>query len=191
MTAAKTMEVFLNQRLKTMNGLLGPVSSVLDVGCGEGVSSCFAEDSYGLDVRGSSYSRRRERFVLADAQYLPFEANSFDLVYCWELLHHISWPARAIEEMARVSRRLVLVVEPNPSNLAMFAYACISKDNRGILDYSMRGLVRFMQQAQLDLCFAGLGGWVTPSMPSWLATLVARLPYCSGSMHLWVLGAKR
>ncbi|MBL7007768.1 MAG: class I SAM-dependent methyltransferase, partial [Planctomycetes bacterium] len=48
----------------------------------------------------------------ASAAALPFAADSFDLVFCFRLLHHFAQPAErqaVLAELARVSRRWALV----------------------------------------------------------------------------------
>ncbi len=114
-----------------MAGFLGAVAelyalvrpdSVLEVGCGEG--------------RLAQYLVRRlprpRRFVATDldttavdvgldplievtrasAYELPFDAASFDLVVCCEVLEHLDAPDAGLAEAARVSRRGVLVSTP-------------------------------------------------------------------------------
>ena len=41
------------------------------------------------------------RAILADAFTLPFPDKTFDLVYGWEVLHHIVDPTVVVAEMAR------------------------------------------------------------------------------------------
>ena len=45
----------------------------------------------------------RER-VRCSATDLPFPDRSFDVVTCWELLHHLDDPVAALREMWRVAR---------------------------------------------------------------------------------------
>jgi SAM-dependent methyltransferase len=47
--------------------------------------------------------------VLAPADHLPFADESFDVVVCRIAVHHFPDLASAVEEMARVSRRLLVV----------------------------------------------------------------------------------
>lgn len=42
---------------------------------------------------------------VADAEHLPFEDNSFDLVYSWGVIHHSPNTPQAVEEIFRVLRR--------------------------------------------------------------------------------------
>ena len=98
---------------------------MLDVGCGEGIGTVRMADVLpdarvvGLDVpapgllehwqaRGSD----RPEFVAGSAYDLPFDDASFDLVTAIEVFEHLERPARALEEMARVSRRGLLVSVP-------------------------------------------------------------------------------
>jgi SAM-dependent methyltransferase len=62
----------------------------------------------------------RDQHLALDAEQLELSADSFDLVFASEVLHHCVSPHRALCEMLRVSRRYVVFMEPNDS-LAMNA----------------------------------------------------------------------
>lgn len=100
-------------------------SSVLDVGCGEGIgtvrmASVLPEARVvGLDVGDPGLLAEWERrsggnaeFMTGSAYELPFEDDTFDLVAAIEVFEHLERPARALEEMARVSRRGLLLSVP-------------------------------------------------------------------------------
>ncbi|ERH08927.1 MAG: methylase involved in ubiquinone/menaquinone biosynthesis [halophilic archaeon J07HX64] len=53
--------------------------------------------------------------LLGDATRLPVQANTVDLAVCQALLVNLDDPARALEELARVSTDRVAVVEPDNS----------------------------------------------------------------------------
>lgn len=89
--------------------------TVLDVGCGIGIvprllSYCGeAVDLYGLDIRDDFILIAREvapqaKYIVGDAYALPFANHSMDLVICLEVLEHLQTPAKALAEIARVSR---------------------------------------------------------------------------------------
>lgn len=44
-------------------------------------------------------------FVVCDAEHLPFNEETFDLVHCRATLHHIPEPAKAILEISRVIKK--------------------------------------------------------------------------------------
>ena len=65
------------------------------------------------DLDGSEMSTMR-----LDAEAMELADNSYDLVLAHEMLHHCRSPHKALLEMLRVSRRHVILLEPNNS-LAM------------------------------------------------------------------------
>ena len=83
-----------------------------------------ADISLGASRRTLERASRRQlelTAVVADAENLPFEDDSFDLVYVHDGLHHLEHPSRALREMARVARRVVSVTEPAEANLTRAA----------------------------------------------------------------------
>jgi ubiquinone/menaquinone biosynthesis C-methylase UbiE len=91
--------------------------ALLEVGCGMGTDLLqFARggaDCAGIDLtpRSIELSRLhftlyhlRARFLLADAERLPFDDESFDVVYSNGVLHHTPGTAEAISEIHRVLR---------------------------------------------------------------------------------------
>lgn len=47
----------------------------------------------------------------ADAQALPFEDNTFDLVLAFDVMHHVQEPQRMAQELMRVSGSIFLCVK--------------------------------------------------------------------------------
>jgi 2-polyprenyl-3-methyl-5-hydroxy-6-metoxy-1,4-benzoquinol methylase len=100
-------------------------STVLDVGCGEGVvterlAGLLPEVTVvGLDADDPRLAvewRRRGgdnlAFRVGSGYQLPYDANSFDLVCAMEVLEHVERPDALLGEMARVARRALLVSVP-------------------------------------------------------------------------------
>lgn len=86
----------------------------MEVGCGTGavlagLSRLPGLSSFGIDIDGARLAAvpATAPFALpvqADAHSLPFHEAAFDIVYCHFLLLWVSDPARALAEMARVTR---------------------------------------------------------------------------------------
>lgn len=87
---------------------------ILDLGCGDGRSadlfrrllpSCHWT---GVDIEDSPEVNSRARndvtFVSYDGQNLPFETNSFDLVYSYQVMEHVRHPEDVLREVKRVLR---------------------------------------------------------------------------------------
>jgi SAM-dependent methyltransferase len=89
----------------------GPEVKVLDVATGGGhVARRLREEGCTVVTVDSAPGMKAD--VLAPADHLPFEDGSFDVVTCRIAAHHFPDIAAAVNEMARVSNRL-LVIEDN------------------------------------------------------------------------------
>ena len=103
---------------------LGELSSVLDVGCGNGEFTRVLVEESDADVVGFDADRSHLRdvrevlgvpVVAGDAYSLPFADSSFEAVACQALLVNLREPRRAVDEMARVASKRVVCVEPDNS----------------------------------------------------------------------------
>jgi ubiquinone/menaquinone biosynthesis C-methylase UbiE len=96
---------------------------VLEVGTGDGVIAERVENRFpaamvvGIDLEDPAFREQWEQRdmhgAFADAHSLPFADRSFDLVLGIEVLEHLSAPALALAEMARVARGLVVLSVPS------------------------------------------------------------------------------
>lgn len=91
---------------------------ILDVGCGAGVTPCFIAKNYycrvaGIDIREGMIERSKERadsegvsksveFRLGDAQEIPYEDSSFDIVVTESVTAFVENPLQAIREYVRI-----------------------------------------------------------------------------------------
>jgi SAM-dependent methyltransferase len=109
-------------------GDLGSLS-VLDVGCGVGLTDAVLQGRFGslhgVDVSGGAVAEAAAanpwaEYASYDGRSLPFDDDRFDLAFAICVLHHVDPPDRPAftEEVARVVRPggLVVVIEHNPIN---------------------------------------------------------------------------
>jgi len=100
--------------------------SFLDAGCGEGFVARRVIDALpgvaltGCDVSNDALELAADAnpgaaFVVGSIVDLPFPDHSFDVVGCFEVLEHLpgDLPRRALSELARVSRRAVVLSVPH------------------------------------------------------------------------------
>jgi ubiquinone/menaquinone biosynthesis C-methylase UbiE len=95
-------------------------AKILDAGCGTGKLALFwLRDGYnvmGVDMSDGALAITNKKginTIKADIlNGLPFEDNSFDLVYSDGLLEHFIDPNQAINELFRVSKRYVVTFVP-------------------------------------------------------------------------------
>jgi SAM-dependent methyltransferase len=100
----------------------GPLR-VLEVGCGTGEighmlmqSGVPIEHYVGIDYSLPAVERGQAAGFdcrQMDAEVLDFPDDSFDLVFCFDVMHHVSRPERMAHEMVRVSREHFFLCESN------------------------------------------------------------------------------
>jgi ubiquinone/menaquinone biosynthesis C-methylase UbiE len=102
--------------------------TMLDSGCGHGeddvllsryfkkIQACdIAEDALWKERSGPNIS-----FSVCAAERLSFPDNSFDTVIEQNMLHHASDPEKALQEMVRVSKKRIIVLECNRYNPLLY-----------------------------------------------------------------------
>jgi len=115
-------------------------SSVLDVGCGEGVlvhswaqrmprCRVVGVDLHEPSIQGGWEQRRAPNleYRVMDGADLPFAANEFEVASAIEVLEHVPDPEHTLREMVRCAQRHLLVSVPREPmwrmlNLARGAY---------------------------------------------------------------------
>lgn len=119
-------------RYETVIGLFAdryrPDLDILEVGSGSaGVTEFLHHPVTGVDTAFERTAERRTSYlrqVTGSAEALPFEASSFDVVLCLEMLEHVPADARrpALAEMLRVLRpggRLIVSFPADETALAL------------------------------------------------------------------------
>lgn len=111
---------------------------ILDVGCGAGdftyQLSLLSDNVLGIDHNDYIFSKNpHKNLVVSDASRMTFADDSFDIVFCANTLHHIENYEDAIKEISRVSKRYVIIYEPNPLSIFMICMALSRKEERLIL----------------------------------------------------------
>lgn len=140
------VRAFASAKLDFLRGHLSQSSNtpptMLEVGCGNGFFSARLDTEYNLTCLDFSRNMLEmnpvswDKKVVGSAERLEFEDNSFDVVFCANLLHHLEDPSIAIREMGRVASRHVALIEPNTINPLMFLFNLIKKEERGALKFT-------------------------------------------------------
>ena len=127
-----TVPAFKNKLAKSVAMLCDNDSSILDVGCDDGVVSKLIMDLnpslkiVGVDIQSDRPSRIPKKVY--DGKRLPYSDNSFDVVISINVLHHVKDIPSLLKEMTRVSSKHVIIKD-------FVTYSIFSKIYHCIFDY--------------------------------------------------------
>jgi SAM-dependent methyltransferase len=104
--------------------------TVLDIGARDGhfsrlLTEHFAEVT-ALDLRRPDYDFPRVKTVAGDVTNLKFPDNSFDCVFCAEVLEHVPSIGKACAEIVRVARHEVIIGVPYRQDIRVGRTTCRS-----------------------------------------------------------------
>ena len=118
-TQGKLFEIV---KVRFLQSIFPKYGKMLEVGCGTAFVSlyftkrgftahCLDSNQEILNTAEENFKNEKTRgkFVLGDAERLPFENNEFDVVTSYGLLEHFANPKKAISEMVRVTKKGGLV----------------------------------------------------------------------------------
>lgn len=112
------------KRMLNRAGISLDNKSVLIASCGCGIDAHYLLKSYRpriiyfSDIDPAAAEKtlsnfQNAAFIMTSNEKLSFKENSFDYVFVAASLHHLREPARGLYELLRVSKRALIVVEPN------------------------------------------------------------------------------
>jgi SAM-dependent methyltransferase len=100
-----------------------PGKEVLDAGCGVGYGTRLLAEReparlVGVDLSAEALERaptEDAEFVQADLHQIPFDADTFDVVVCFEVIEHVHGHVQVLDELRRVLRPggALLISSPN------------------------------------------------------------------------------
>ena len=155
-----------------------PGTRLLDVGCGNGYFSKYFDqvcETVGVDFSEKMLLKNPvSRKLLMDAGNLGFQDMSFDVVFCHALLHHVENVDRVLGEMRRVSRKYVVVLEPNRNNPLMFLFSALVAEERKAIHFSMGYLKGMLARNNLKVAAAYSHGMTVPNKTPALLLPLAR-----------------
>lgn len=76
----------------------------LEIGSGRGALQDIVEDYTGVDYAGNVRKYYHKPFFESEAENLPFDNNTFDVVFSYAVWEHIPDPEKAFAEVVRVTK---------------------------------------------------------------------------------------
>ncbi|MDR1850292.1 MAG: class I SAM-dependent methyltransferase [Zoogloeaceae bacterium] len=137
--------------------------NVYEVGCGNGYVTEFLKRQYpkahisAMDIDGQKVAIAKTRieginFSVGTIYDTMQQSDSFDLVISTEVLEHLDDPLRALKELARISRRYILITTPNEpfwriANMARLKYISAFGNTPGHINHwSKKSLCAFANE---------------------------------------------
>jgi ubiquinone/menaquinone biosynthesis C-methylase UbiE len=157
---------------------LGPSTSLIDIGCGNGVFTFYLSQLcgsvVGVDKSRSLLSENPYRTVIeSDATALPFSAAAFDVAFEANLLHHVERPIDVVREMSRLSRDWVILIEPNRYNPLMLLFGLLVPAERGLLASTKPAITKLLNDCNLNCVLLTTTGMISQNnTPAFLLPLL-------------------
>ncbi len=125
----------------------------------------------------------RTYISIIDAENMVLPDQSYDMAIMWEVLNHLDDPAKSVAEMARISKKYVVIFEPNRDNILQFMFGLLMKEERGTLRSSRSYLEGLVKKAGLKIIASDYCGKIPPNKtPLWLFNMTKSLPFVSGRL---------
>jgi len=126
----KKSEKYYRVQKRKMKIVLGLFSEhkngkILDIGCGDGVITSMLKNftkanAYGIDISKSAVLKAKKRGIVAkvvdiDRDKFPFKKNTFDAIFCGDVIEHVYDTERLLENVNRALKPggYVVISVPN------------------------------------------------------------------------------
>src|SRR3989344_6742626 len=152
---------------------------VLDVGCGTGDFSLililYASEVVGIDLAEASIILAKTKmplgnikFIVSSAYEMPFPDDSFDIVVCRNMLHHLDEPEKAIKECSRLAKTIVIIESNgiNPYRQIMKRVSKVYKE-RGEGAILVSQLKKMLNNNGFRVQRQKYGTFIPPAAPRW------------------------
>lgn len=174
------------ERIEKILSLLPSVTSILDVGCGDGrLTNRLIErvrNVVGVDISSEALRHVRCHTKQAGIEQLPFPNRSFELVIASEIIEHLGYEIyqRALNEISRVSSKYIFITVPNHENLRKGRVICPNCGCRfhsdwHVRSYSQENMVYLLPGYRLTHCEAIIKAQSYPDIVYTAVLLLGRI----------------
>lgn len=114
----------IGERVEKGARFVPKINRLLDVGCGDGVIAYFVKDKvkelYGIDNSKQALLEAknvgiRTKLVNLDTQKIPYAANFFDAVTCFDVIEHVYDPQKLVDNIYSVLKKQGTLILSTPN----------------------------------------------------------------------------
>ncbi len=169
----------INHIRKKISGV--KIDRCLELGAGDGFFSRVLNTHFDLTMVDSSEAMLaknpvKKNQVIMDSTSLGFASNSFDVVFEANMLHHVKNMDQVLSEMHRVTRKYLVILEPNRNNPLTILLALSKEDERESLKFSKTFIESKMKDYNMELIESVNFGVIPANRcPMWFWKLMKKL----------------
>jgi arsenite methyltransferase len=141
------------------------VNYLVEIGCGQGTDAILLSDyadnliAIDISVKATKVAKELSRtcghcdnlsFIVADSENLPFNDGEFDVVFCKDVLHHLSDSLVSLVEARRITKQegKVVAIEANALNPQMVLIGLIYYQiDKGVFKNTKSNLINVFEKA--------------------------------------------
>jgi SAM-dependent methyltransferase len=178
---------YVEKQIALIAPFLSGSSSLLDFGCGDlslakGLKTVLPGVRItGVDVVDSGVRAKGIDFRVYDGKRLPYANNTFDATVVYHVFHHCTQPKASLADVMRVTKKIILIVEPVYRNsLDIFFMKILDRVGNGWRGVAIPMPFTFQREETWARWAHGYG-WTVPTvknagvLPSWLPFGVTKL----------------
>lgn len=116
-----TVKILSNELIEILN--IKEDSKILEIGCGAGAISQFLYTNFNkYDYTGIDFSEKlikyhsnkfpNHKLINCEANKIPLDSKSFDIVFCWSVFQYfpsLNYANEVIKEMERLSKNIIFI----------------------------------------------------------------------------------
>jgi len=169
--------------------------NLLDVGCGSGNRSIKIAEYFNVDMKnlfGVDFSNQllcstNKQFNVAqvdlESGYLPYKENTFDLVMCNQVLEHLKYYLKVINEIIRVTRinGFIVLGIPNLAHLINRIYLlcgiqpmCIGLNSSHVRGFTHNSFLKLLEELKNVQVIKYTGSNLMYPLPVFMAKFLSK-----------------